>query len=187
MVSQHTPPESRADPQRLQLYAGRTKLILILLGSIAFVVLGAWLGSCDISRRLELWQIVLGSYIGIPFFGACGLFAGYRLVRRRPALELDSIGMTDAASAVGAGRLRWEEVDHAVLYKYSGQAMLGIVPKDLDAVLLRQPAFRRFVMRSNLALGCPPINIPQSGLSMNLAELAELLRTRHGVRLTEGS
>jgi len=156
---------------------------LVLLGSVTFVVIGIWIGTSDVARHLPIWDVVIAVYVGVPFFAACGLYAAYRLAIRRPALEIDSAGITDAASALGAGRLIWEEVDHVVIYKYSGQVMLGIVPKDLGTFLSRQHAVRRFVTRLNLHLGIAPVNIPQVALRMKLAELAALLRTRYGVRV----
>jgi len=153
------------------------------MGSIAFVVIGVWIGTPGVARGLATWKVIVASYVGVPFFAACGLYAAYRLVSHRPALEIDSAGITDSASSVGAGRLRWDEVDHVVLYKYSGQAMLGIVPTNLDIFLSRQPVARRILTKLNLALGCAPINVPQVGLSMKVAELASLLHTRYGVHV----
>jgi hypothetical protein len=177
------PLDSSADGDRLVIYPSRAKMSLILLGSIAFVGIGIWIGTPAVAREQPLWKVVVASYVGVPFFGACGLYAVYRLAIRRPALEIDSTGITDSASAVGAGRLSWDEVDHVVLYKYSGQWMLGIIPRNLDVFLSRQPFPRRFLTKLNLALGCAPVNVPQVGLSMKVAELANLLHTRHGVRV----
>jgi len=147
------------------------------------VVIGAWIGTPGVAKGLAIWKVVVASYVGVPFFAACGLYAAYRLAIRRPAVEIDSKGITDAASAVGAGRLSWDEVDHIVLYKYSGQSMLGVVPRNLDNFLNRQRVVRRVLMKLNLTLGCAPINIPQAGLSIKVAELANLLHTQHGVRV----
>jgi hypothetical protein len=130
-----------------------------------------------------IWEIVVAVYFGILFFAACGLYAAYRLAVRRPALEIDAAGITDASSALGAGRLRWDEVDHVRLYIYSGQPMLGIVPRDLGVLLRRQGAVRRYLTKLNLFLGCAPINVPQVTIPMKVAELAALLRTRYGVRV----
>lgn len=170
-------------PDRLVIYPSRTKALLVVLGSIAFVALGIWIGTPEIARRVAPWEVVIASYVGVPFFSACGLYAAYRLAIRRPAVEIDSAGITDAASALGVGRLNWDEVDHVRLYKFSGQPMLGIVPRELDLFLSRQPSMRRRVMELNLTLGCAPVNIPQVMLRMKVGDLAELLHTRYGVRV----
>jgi len=176
-------PESSTDADRVVIYPSRAKMALVVLGSMAFVVIGVWIGTPGVARGLAMWKVVVASYIGVPFFAACGLYGAYRLAIRRPALEIDSTGITDAASAVGAGRLSWDEVDHVVLYKYSGQSMLGIVPRNLEMLLSRESVVRRLLTKLNLALGCAPINVPQVGLTMKVADLANLLHTRHGVRV----
>jgi hypothetical protein len=176
-------PDSSERSDRLVIYPSRLKTLLVLVGAIAFVVVGIWIATPGVARGVAVWKVVIASYVGVPFFTACGLYAAYRLARHRPAVEIDSTGITDAASALGAGRLTWDEVDHVVLYKYSGQSMLGIVPRDLDIFLSRQHAVRRFLTKLNLALGCAPVNVPQVALRMNVAELADLLHTRYGVRV----
>ncbi len=176
--------DSRTSPDdRVVIYPSRSKMLLILLGSIAFVVAGIWIGTSHMGQELPVWKVIIASYIGVPFFGFCGFYAAYRLAIRRPALEIDSTGITDAASALGARRLSWDEVDHVVLYTYLGQEMLGIIPRDLDTFLSRQPAIRRSLTKLNLALGCAPINVPQVGLSMKVADLTSLLHTRYGIRV----
>jgi hypothetical protein len=166
---------------RLVIYPSRIKMLLVLLGAIAFVVMSIWIATPDIARIVAPWEVFIASYIGVPFFAACGLYAIYRLVWRRPALEIDSTGITDAASALGAGYLSWSEVGRVVLYKFQGQSMLGIFPKDLESFLSRRHPIRRRLIRLNLDLGCAPLNIPQVTLRMKLSELAELIHARYGV------
>jgi hypothetical protein len=161
-------PDSSTEPNKVVIYPSRAKMSLVLLGSMAFVAIGVWIGTPGVARGLEIWKVVIASYVGVPFFAACGLYAVYRLATHRPALEIDSTGIADAASAVGAGRLSWDEVDHVVLYKYSGQSMLGIVPRNLDIFLSRQPVVRRSLTRLSLALGCAPINVPQKDRKFKL-------------------
>jgi hypothetical protein len=178
-------PDSSGRFDRLVIYPSRAKMALVLLGSIVFVVIGVWIGTLRIERVVPILEVIVATYIGVPFFGACGLYAAYRLAIRRPALQIDSSGITDTSSALGAGRLLWDEVDHVVLYKYYGQSMLGVIPRDLDILLVRQHPVRRYLTKLNLQLGCAPINVAQVGLPMKVAELADVLRTRYGV-LVEG-
>lgn len=175
------PLDTEAD--RVLIYPSRAKMLYVLLVSIVIGALGIWIATSGVARELPAWKVAIVSYIATPFFAFGALYAAYRLAIRRPALELDSTGIIDNASAVGVGRLGWDEVDHVVLCKYRGQSMLGIVPRDLNLFLSRQSTIRRSFIKGNLALGCPPITVPQMGLSMNVAELASLLQTRYGVRV----
>jgi hypothetical protein len=93
------------------------------------------------------------------------------------------MGITDTASALGVGWLSWDEVDHVVVYTHSGQAMMGIVPRDLEGFLTRQHPVRRWLTHLNLRLGCAPVNVPQVAIRMKVGELATLVHERYGVRL----
>lgn len=172
-------------PTEIVIYPSRAKMALALLGSMALVAGGIWIGASGMAREIATERVILASYIGVPFFAVCGLYAAYRLAVRRPALVIDASGITDAASAAGAGHLRWDEIDRLVRYESSGQRMLGIVPRDLDGFLARQSVRRRWLARINTASGFAPLNIPQVGLSMPVDELAHILHTRYGVEVEE--
>jgi hypothetical protein len=165
---------------RIVIYPSRVKTALVLLGAIGFVALCAWLVSLGV-RRVGVEGLV-ASLVGVPFFGICGLYAAYRLVHHRPAVEIDRMGIVDGASALGVGRLLWDEVDHVQLYEYFGQPMLGIIPRELELFLSRQHPLRRSITKLNLKLGCAPVNVPQVILPMKLEQLADLL-ARYGVRV----
>lgn len=173
-----------AGPDRdcLVVYPSRIKLGLILVGSLVFVALGVHVARVAEERGIDFWKVVVVSYLGVPFFAYCAAFSAWRLLVRRPALVIDSSGITDAASAAAVGHLAWDEVDRLVLYNFRGQAMLGIFPRDLDRFFERLPLHVRLVARLNLAMGCAPINLPQVGLDMPLLDLALLIQTRSGVR-----
>lgn len=174
--------ETIEHPDRLVIYPSRRKAILVLLGATAFVCLGLWIGSPGMSSRVSMIERVIATYIGVPFFGLCGLYAAYRIVVRRPAIVVDATGLTDTSHPFGVGYLSWDEIDRVVLYKYQGQGMLGIYPKNLDTLMSRLEGMRSKYMRANLALGCAPVNLAQVMLPMKLADLADLMRARYGVR-----
>lgn len=168
---------------RVVIFSSRPRMTRALLSSAAFVIVGIWVWTTGVALGLPWWLMIIPAYFGVPFFTFCGLCAAYQLAAHRPALEIDSTGIIDAASAVGAGPLTWNDLDHIIIYKYWGQLFLGIVPKDVGSFLSRQPPVRRFMFKLNMALGCEPINIPQAGVTMALVDLASLLYARYGVRV----
>ena len=176
-------PTDPTAPEALIVYPSRTKMVLLLLGALGFVAAGLWIATPSISARIATWKVVVAVYVGVPFFGACGLYAANRLIRRRPALIADRSGLMDAASVVGAGHLRWDEIDFVVPYEFSGQAMLGVVPQDLESLLARQNWVRKRPMKINVGMGATPVNIPQAILPMTVIELAETLHTAYDVRV----
>lgn len=169
-------------PDRMVIYPSRRKLMLGLLSMCAFVALGLWTVSPGMESLTDSVKRFPGSYLAIAFFGATGLYAAYRIASRRPALQVDATGITDTSHPFAPGHLCWHEVDRIVLYKYMSQPMLGIVPKDLDHLLSRHGAHVRTYAKTNLAFGVPPFSISQVTLPISVAELANLLHTRYGVR-----
>lgn len=174
----------RTSDERLVIYGSRKKALLLLMGAVAFVAAGVWIaGSSVAAARVSPARLVVATYIGIPFFAVCALYFGYRLARPRPAVIADRSGLTDSASAVGAGHLPWSDIAYVVPYEFSGQAMLGVVPHDIDALLERQGWLRKRLMKVNIGMGTPPLNIPEGILPMSVAELAAKLHSSFGVRV----
>jgi len=152
-------------------YPGKFKMVLMAAGALMFVCLGLGFVIWQDETGFPLWVVVIASWVGIPFFGCCFLYACYRLIVPKPSVIVNHEGIFDNASAVSAGLVRWDEIADVVVYGFSGQRFLGVAPLDVEAFLRHQPAFKRWMMKANLGLGLPPVNIPQSTLAMNVDEL----------------
>lgn len=157
----------------------RLKLLALALGAAVFVIGGAWL----------IWLLgAFGPYVleiglaAIVFFGACGAYALYRIARSTPAVVINRRGILDNASAIGVGFLAWDDIAALREYRFSSQVFLGIVPKNLDALLARQPRWKRAAIRANLGLGADPVNIPQVVLPISVSELLREIEMRFGWR-----
>jgi hypothetical protein len=161
----------------LVLYPKRTKLLMLAAGSLMFVVLGVYLAQNQESMGLSLWKVIIVSYVGVPFFGLCLVYAIYRLVVRKPAVVVNKDGIFDNASAAGAGFIRWEEIANIFPYDYMGHRMLGINLVDEAAILARQPALKRALARMNGKI-VAPFNIPQSTLPISVDELLVEIKKR---------
>jgi hypothetical protein len=155
----------------------RLKLVALALGAALFVVGGAWLIS--LAGTLGPFVMEVG-VAAIVFFGACGVYALYRIARPRPALVVSPRGILDNSSAISVGFIAWDDVAALREYRFNDQVFLGIVPKNLDAILARQPAWKRAAIRANLGLGADPVNIPQVVLPMSVSQLLQEIEMRFG-------
>lgn len=173
----------QSDADRLVIYPSRTKMVLLFLAAIAFVAGGVWIGSPAMAGQVSAVRRAIAVYAGIPFFGLGGAFILYRLVKWRPSFIADASGFTDSASVAGIGHIPWSDVDHIKSYEIRGQPLLGVWPKDVQALLERQGSMRRRLMQANISMGSAPIAIPQATLPMKVEELASLLEERFGVRV----
>lgn len=139
-----------------------------------FVLIGIGLmfdGSVDMVRK------VIAAF-AVIFFAACCMYAMFRLVKPRPAVVIDQNGIEDNATAFGVGFLAWHEIAEMREFTSKGQTFLGIVPKDLDALLARQPRWKRAAIRFSLLTGGAPVNIPQTILPTTVSVLLRLIDRR---------
>ena len=168
------------------IYPSRLKLLKLLLLDAVFGLAAALL--------MFFWWSGEIRTILAPFFGTLGVlgallvapFLLYRLVVRRPALVVGAEGILDDASMLSAGFIRWDEIEEIGVHTFGGQTFLGVMPKDAEDVLTRQSSIKRGLMRANMSLGAPPINVPQSVLPIKAADLAIQLAREYGVRLRPG-
>lgn len=152
-----------SDSHELIVPTSRLKLVAMALGSLAFVLVGAFL---LISGR----NATIGT-LSVSFFGFCGVYAVRRIIRPEPAVVINLEGIVDNASALSVGLIRWEEIAELREYQFMNQTFLGIVPKDLSQLLARQSIWKRNAIRANLFLGAAPVNIPQVVLPLTVSEL----------------
>lgn len=160
------------------IYPKKLKLGAIASGSLLFVILGLYLAQNGVAMGLDWWEIIIASYVGIPFFGLCLMYASYRLLLPKPAVVISDEGIFDNASAVGAGMLKWEEIADVFAYDFRGHRMLGIVPVNEEVVLGRQSRFKRVMAKMNKGIAEAPFNIPQGVLPISVDELLSRVEER---------
>lgn len=168
---------------RLVIYPRRWKLALLALGALAFVFTGLWIGGLFGGPKAGLGMVVVATYVGVPVFGLCFVYALYRLVVRKPALVVSREGILDNASALGAGMIRWEEIREVRSCHFGTQRMLVIVPRDEGAILARQNPAKRLLMLVNKSLAGYAVNIPQNVLPMSDGDVIEEIKRYRKTRL----
>jgi hypothetical protein len=149
------------------------KLVALAAGAVAFVLAGAWM----VRYPGDPSDALVGA-LAVVLFGACAIFVIARIVWPTPAVVINDKGILDNASALSAGFIAWDEIADIREYRFNNQVFLGVYPKQLDAILARQSAWKRQAIRANLALGAAPINIPQIVLPMSVADLLKEIRAR---------
>lgn len=159
----------------LVVMPNRARLSRIAVGALMFVAAGVWFVARWANGTEGVMVAVLG-LASISFFGLCGIYAFMRIVRRTPALVVDDRGITDNASAIGVGFIAWSEIEEMREYRFMNQTFMGVVPRDLEALLDRQPRWKRLVIRVNQLLGTLPVNIPQVILPMPISDLLQDIR-----------
>lgn len=150
----------------------KTKILLILICSIAFLVCGIWaLSYAAVSVVMSLVGI-----LSLLMFGA-GLIGGISLLSNsEPGLRLDSHGFEFLGTKIKTGPIAWAEVKDYCIVEIFGQKFISIRLKDPEAFLNRLGPTARTLARANMAeeFGGGPISISSSTLAINFSSLVSL-------------
>jgi hypothetical protein len=161
----------------------RTKLVFLLLGAMAFGVLGVWmlsLGDAEIAEQRSLSNPTLFRIIGgaSTLFGVLGVAFSFRkLFDRRPGLVLSAEGITDNSSGVAAGLIPWSDITGFDVYQMQKQKFLVILVEDAEKYILRGNPLQRTLHRANLRMVGSPVSISSNTLKINFEELCALVES----------
>jgi hypothetical protein len=97
--------------ERIKIKLSKTKGILTFLGSVAFVLVSIWLISfADNQHRHSQTLVKVAGYVGLIFFGLCGLYIFYKLFDTKPGLVIDDKGILDNSSAASGHIIKWNRI-----------------------------------------------------------------------------
>jgi hypothetical protein len=159
------------------VFPSRRKLLLYAVGALIFIAGGIFILR---TPSIPWFDKVIGGYGGVAFFGLCLVYLLYRVIKPSPSLIINHEGIFDNASALGVGLLRWSEIADVQIYQFLNQRFLGIVPTNVDRVLERQSAMKRWLLKMNQRyFVSAPFNIPENVLPIRLEDvLAQIQRRR---------
>jgi len=159
----------------LVIPASRVKLLGQFVGGLVFAALGWYLMFGPDQR--DLFERLAG-LVTTAFFGAIAVSVLYRLVKGGPAIIINARGIVDNSSGVSVGLIPWDHIGEVREYRVQDQVFLSITPKNLDALLKKQPRWKRAVMRANLSMGAGPVNVPQAALGVKVSDLVREIEQR---------
>lgn len=125
-------------------------------------------------------------YIGGPVMGLLFIYLCYRLPKPKPAVVINDEGIFDNASIFSAGLIRWEKITSVFTYKVMDNSLLGIVPVDLETIIARQSAIKRFFFKLGGEGSLAPFAIPGSVLPMSPEELLTKVQAYQEARVANG-
>jgi len=115
--------------------------------------------------------------IGIVFVVPFAIFFFRRWSSRLPAVTLSPEGITDAAWALGAGLIYWEEIKECAVVRYAMSDWLMFKVDNERSVLLRMPLHRRMgAWIAGLFLPSTVI-IPANTIEVSANELLEMVKS----------
>lgn len=166
--------------ERIEIYSSKRKSLFLLIGSIAFAVIGVWL--LLEADNLTVWRArnpIFTRVIGIAsilFFGL-GIFVGIkRRIRSEIALIIDSKGLNVNPKKTLTEFIKWTDIRGFEEIKIQSTRIVIIGVKNPEYWLNKETSgFRRKLMQFNINNYNSPFNIASAGLDISSDRLIETL------------
>ncbi len=166
------------------IYLSKTKIILLIVGSIAFVCAAIYMISLDdaqilasrYNRRFFNNPFLVHSigWAGAVFFSLCAAVGIKKFFDKKPGLIFSSSGMTDNSSGLSAGHIPWNEITGFKIFEVSGQKMLVVLLKTPEKYIDTVSTIKRNLVRVNYKMCGSPVCIASNALQMNFEELVKI-------------
>jgi len=163
--------------QEIVIKLSKTKMLVLLAGSIGFVAVGFWLWQiADVQHRYFPLYVKFAATLSIGFFGLGAVFIFVKLFDSNPGLIINDEGITDNASGASAGLVRWENITKVRITEIVNQKFITIDVNNADEILNRQSDSKRAMMQQNIKLCNSPVNISTNMLQCNFQKLYDLIK-----------
>jgi hypothetical protein len=166
--------------EQIEIPLSKTKLILMLVGSIAFVLLGLWLISeaDNLSGRMTknpTYTRRIGA-AGVLFFGVCAVYIGRKIPDNKPGLIIDEFGLTDNSSGISAGKIMWNDIKYIKVIEIHQQKLIMFhVNNPQDYIDKQTSGLRRKMMQLNYNMYGTPLSIASNSLKIKFDDLLNIL------------
>ena len=171
------------ETDRIEIQLSKSKLTLLFLGSVMFVVLGIWYvispPKVNISIFANPTVVFVVGLSSILFFGLIGFFIFKKLFDNSPGLIISAEGVFDNSSSISAGFIPWTDIVEIKETKVFNQTFINLVVKNPQDYIDRQKsAFKRKSIQINYKSYGTVIGISANGLNIKFNELKALLDQR---------
>jgi hypothetical protein len=165
------------------------KMVLMLLGAVAFVGIGIWFLTLDAEaiRAGRSFRLFFNSpafayglgVLSIVFFGGVGVFIVKKLFDIKPGLIFNREGIIDNASVASPGFIPWSEITGIDIFEINGQKMLIVMLTDPQKYADRGNFLIRKLNNANAKMSGSPIYISANTLKIAFPQLVSLFEQYH--------
>jgi hypothetical protein len=165
---------------RVEIPLDKKKMVLMLLGALAFVGIGLWFVIAPPQIENSFWGhptklLIVGS-ASVVFFGLCVYVFIRKLADNKPGLVIDDTGLLDNSGGLSAGHILWTDVENISVFQVQKQKMLMLEVRNPQDYIGRQAnLLKRKAMELNYRMYGTPVCIATTGLSISFDELYTLV------------
>jgi hypothetical protein len=171
---------------RIEIPLSKKKIVLLLLGAIAFVAGGIWIASNperfipNIFRITNPEIIRISGIVGILFFGAAGIYGIKKLFDKKVGLIIDSNGITDNSNASSIGLIEWNDIsDIRTKQVMSTKFLLIDIVNPEKYIGKAKNGIQARLMKANMNMYETPLSITSNTLNYDFGELEKLIQTEY--------
>jgi hypothetical protein len=169
--------------QRIEIALSKSKLFLMLIGSIGFVAIGLWFVISPPTVSNSYWgnptKLALVGYASIIFFGLCGVFILRKIPDTKAGLILDDSGLFDNSSGLSAGQILWKDIQEITVIEIHKQKLIMLHVTNPQEYIDRQKSvFTRKGMQLNYKMYGTPLSITSNGLKISFEKLLTIITDR---------
>lgn len=175
--------------EKIEIPISKVKIMFLLLVSLAFLLVSAWLLSIHIDEHTPFWEmenvfINIVCVLGLLM----GLFGSYFFIKKlfddEPGLVIDELGIIDNSGGVSVGRIYWVDIIGVQEYlveagSASSQKFVSIFLVNPEDYIARQPnSFKRKMIQANAKYSGTPVSISANSLKISFEELYGLIEMK---------
>lgn len=167
---------------KIEIPLSKVKLLLILLGGLAFVVIGViFIVNPEkfVSARMSDPELLrLLGIASVLFFGILTIYAIKKLLGNPIGLVIDEDGITDNTNAAGVGLIKWADITRLERVQVKSTKILLVHISNPEEYLEKTKGFKKLLIKGNYNMYGTPLSITSNTLKYNFNDLEQLIAER---------
>jgi hypothetical protein len=171
------------EPGKIEIPFSKSRMTKMLIGSVAFVLIGLWLLIYQLSisnpasnNPIIKYGVAIAS---ILFFGFTMIYSLSKLADKKPGIVFDKEGILDNSTAIAVGLIPWRDIEGVSTVKVMKQEFVIIIVNNTEHYIGKKKNFlRRKSLEYNYKNYGSPVAISANGLKCEVNELVEIIQER---------
>lgn len=166
---------------KIDIQLSKTKILLLLIGSTLFVVLGILFilnpEQLENSRFRNLEMIRIVGIVSVVFFGLCLVFIARKLFDKKVGLTIDQDGITDNSNATSIGLIEWNDITNIGTVQVALTKFIMLETDIPEKYIERaKNEISKRAMKANHKMYGSPLSIISNTLKIKHDDLEKLIR-----------
>lgn len=165
----------------IEIQLSKTKILLLLIGSAVFVVLGLLFIMNPEQFKSSLFRnpetIRIAGIAAVAFFGLCLVFIAKKLFDNKVGLTIDQNGIRDNSNATSVGLIEWADIKNIGTVQVASTKILLLETDNPEKYIERaKNGIAKRAMKANHKMYGSPLSIISNSLKIKYDDLEKLIR-----------